>query len=151
MLLSEIIHQNTLYISVASKDIELSNNILPIFTDAGYNAKKYNNHSSAEYERSGRHDLSSAIKNGIFVGIITGAYLKSMYCMAELEKAAYIENDRDFDNIFLFIVNLKAGLVINRYPFISRCHIIEIESEDNTIDKATEEKMLRAISKKDIW
>lgn len=147
MLLSEIIHQNTLYVSVASKDMELSNNITSIFNKAGYNAKKYNDHTSQEYERSGRHDLLSAIKNGIFVGVITYAYLKSMYCMAELERAAYIENDKDFDNIYLFIVNLKADFILNRYPFISRCHIIEIESEDNTIDKETEEKILRAISK----
>lgn len=85
--LSELIKQNNIFISCSSRDEQLCSSIKEMLIEKGYNTiLRYETMNNQE-----EHDktVREIVKNGIFLPIITRNYIKSLYCMAELEGALY--------------------------------------------------------------
>ncbi|MBQ2965382.1 MAG: hypothetical protein IJE14_12115 [Clostridia bacterium] len=92
----------------------LSDIITSLLEKSGYDIIRYNPYKQEECEQH-EYDIISISKNGIFLPIITKNFLKSVYCMSEIEKVLY--DDCEHNVIFKPIcVNILQSLVEVNLP-----------------------------------
>lgn len=89
--LARIVQRNKVFISASHSDRAVSDRIAGILEDAGYDVIRYN---TFEKSKVGQHDedLRDIARNGIFLPIISSRFLKSVYCVSELEKVLYFSD-----------------------------------------------------------
>ena len=86
--LAEIVKNNKVFISCSHKDKIISDIVTNYLEKSGYDVIRYNTFSIEEVEKHER-DIRSIAENGIFLPIITGNFINSVYCMSEIEKILY--------------------------------------------------------------
>ncbi len=112
--LANIIKKNKVFISCSHADRTISDTVTSLLENNGYEVIRYNTFSLEECDEH-EHDIVSISKNGIFLPIITKNFLKSMYCMSEVEKVLY--EDETNNVIFKPVcVNMLPALIQASLP-----------------------------------
>lgn len=143
--LANIIKKNKVFISCSHADRIISDIITSLLEKSGYEVIQYNTYKQEECEQH-EYDIISISKNGIFLPIITKNFLKSVYCMSEIEKVLY--DDCKHNVIFKPVcVNILQSLVEINLPVSAKKYKMHSLNDISIMDKNDINGLLSFIEK----
>ena len=143
--LANIIKKNKVFISCSHSDRMISDIVTSLLEENGYEVIRYNSFSLEECSRH-EHDIISIAKNGIFLPLITRNFLKSVYCMSEIEKVLYEDNGNNV--IFRPVcVNTLQTMVEMSLPEAAKRFRMHSMNDISVMDKADADEFLSFMEK----